>query len=104
MNRVLNCGLVYSPKREVFYSLLICLEHYGRAMGQYVEACAQAAGLDHTLLETCAKGHQGDLLEEAAGKATARLVPPHSFVPWVVVNGIPLGADCGNIKVLPSST
>lgn len=104
MNRILNCGVVYSPKREVFYSLLICLEHYGKAMGEYVEACAQAAGLDHKNLETCAKGTQGDLLEEAAAKATARLVPQHSFVPWVVVNGIPLGADCGNVKVQPPRT
>eukprot|EP00884_Botryococcus_braunii_P007188 jgi/Botrbrau1/16470/Bobra.0142s0064.1 len=98
MNRILNCGVIYSPKRDVFYSLLICFSHYGRAMHEYVETCATAAGLDHANLEACAKGSQGDQLEVAAADATFKLIPKHSFVPWILVNGIPLGADCGNVK------
>lgn len=35
-------------------------------------------------------GTQGTELQEAAAKETAALCPPHQFVPWVVVEDVPL--------------
>jgi interferon gamma-inducible protein 30 len=38
-------------------------------------------------------GDQGKKLELAAAKATWALRPRHTFVPWIVVNGVALGGD-----------
>ncbi len=43
-------------------------------------------------------GKQGDELDAQAKAATDALQPAHTYVPWVVVNGVPLGADYGALK------
>lgn len=37
----------------------------------------------------CAAGPRGAELEARAFARTQALIPPHTFVPWVVVNGAP---------------
>ncbi len=44
----------------------------------------------HALTPTAAAGAKGEELQRAAMKKTAALRPTHQYVPWVVVNGIPL--------------
>lgn len=36
-------------------------------------------------------GALGDDLQRQAAQETGSLRPPHSYVPWVTVNGIPIG-------------
>lgn len=43
-------------------------------------------------------GALGDTLQRLAKERTASLQPPHQYVPWVVVNGIPLGDDYENVQ------
>ncbi|KAK9903485.1 hypothetical protein WJX75_006725 [Coccomyxa subellipsoidea] len=38
-------------------------------------------------------GKLGKELERAAAAAT----PAHQYVPWILVDEVPLGADCGNL-------
>mmetsp|Transcript_24259 Transcript_24259/g.48256 ORF Transcript_24259/g.48256 Transcript_24259/m.48256 type:complete len:84 (-) Transcript_24259:38-289(-) len=49
--------------------------------------CATSTGLDPDVLQTCAEGDEGLQLQLAAGATTAALDPPHTYVPWVLVNG-----------------
>lgn len=42
-------------------------------------------------LRACASGDEGASLIAEAEQETASLVPKHTFVPWVVVDGLPLG-------------
>lgn len=42
-------------------------------------------------------GTLGDYLQRHALERTASLVPRHRWVPWVVVNGIPLFDDFENV-------
>ena len=47
-----------------------------------------------TVLKIIPCGHTGALaddLQRQAAHATGSLRPPHSYVPWVTVNGIPIG-------------
>ena len=61
-----------------------------------IEACAGKAGLEGQAVLECASGSQGDQLEAAVAAATAALHPAHTYVPWVVLNWLPLGSlhDC----------
>ncbi len=43
-------------------------------------------------------GSLGTQLQEDAAKETASLNPPHQFVPWVVVQGVPLGDTFEQLK------
>lgn len=49
--------------------------------------CSSQLGVNWSDINVCAKGKQGiDYLVQMAEKTEA-LVPPHNYVPWVVVNG-----------------
>ena len=41
-------------------------------------------------MDTLFAGSLGDELEAAAAAATASLNPPHTYVPWFVVDGMPI--------------
>lgn len=61
------------------------------------DACAEQSGFDAATLTTCAEGEAGAALERVAGEETEALSPKHTFVPWIVVNGVPLGSDFENL-------
>lgn len=42
-------------------------------------------------------GDTGDWLQQRAKMRTEALKPPHKWVPWVVVDGIPLLNDLSNL-------
>lgn len=46
-------------------------------------------------------GQLGDSLQRLAAQRTASLKPAHQWVPWVVVNGIPLLDDDENVSDVP---
>lgn len=49
----------------------------------------------------CLAGQLGDSLQRLAAQRTASLKPAHQWVPWVVVNGIPLLDDDENVSDVP---
>jgi hypothetical protein len=44
-------------------------------------------------------GELGNALQRVARERTESLKPDHDFVPWVVVNGVPLFEDFDNVKL-----
>jgi interferon, gamma-inducible protein 30 len=51
------------------------------------QSCASSAGLDWATLNACATGPEGAKLIAANANRTNNLNPPHTYVPWVTVNG-----------------
>jgi interferon gamma-inducible protein 30 len=55
--------------------------------------CCTDHGISWRNVNACASGDLGNSLVLAAAYATEALSPPHKYVPWVTVNGAPLGED-----------
>lgn len=78
-------------KKYDFYTkalpFVICLEADTSDWTRSGQRCSTQLGLDWNAINTCAKGAEGVgyLVEMAA--ATEKLIPPHTYVPWIVVNG-----------------
>ena len=49
--------------------------------------CCKVSRMDFNAIYNCAIGEMGNLLEGQAGQMTNSLIPPHTFTPWVVING-----------------
>lgn len=92
MNTVLNCGQELSTHQDQFFEFLYCIEsQIGPDVEKQIPGCAKAAGIELNPLEECYKGEAGEKLDAKARKETDGLQPPHTYVPWVTVNGKPLG-------------
>lgn len=93
INRYLNCAQELHPKNQSDWFSYVACVHGNR--GQAIEdaaskSCPQERGWDSKQLVQCAEGDLGDKLEkgaQAATKALGRL----TFVPWILVNKVPLG-------------
>jgi interferon gamma-inducible protein 30 len=98
MDRVINCAIALNPGQGNWFPFVSCLEqHPGSQMASQIQPCAEQARMDAKAINACAAGDQGDSLEAEAAEQTANLKPAHRYVPWVVVNGIPLGEDYANL-------
>jgi hypothetical protein len=53
----------------------------------------------HTHTHTHVTGQLGVSLQRLAAQRTGSLKPAHKWVPWVVVNGIPLLEDDENVSL-----
>merc|ERR1712130_205296 len=94
MNTVLNCGQSLSNNQDQFFDFLYCIEsQISPEVEEQIPGCAKGAGLELKALEKCYKGKEGQELDDKARKETDALDPPHTFVPWVTVNGKPIGED-----------
>lgn len=89
------CAIAHSPAGAAGWLPMIhCLEAAGSAQGTAAPGCAADAGLVWGDVEACWNGAEGAALHIAAGAATAALVPPHQYVPWVTLGGPGSGTYC----------
>lgn len=99
LNRIIACATHTSPDRSHWLPFLVCLESAPAARREAaVGECARQAGVDADAVQECAAGAQGDELEREAAQETAALDPPHTYVPWVTVQGIPLGGAFEDVR------
>ena len=106
MNKYINCAQedgVGNPDAAAWFPYVACLAEdlaVLRSNDSYEERsrdCAKRSGLSASSLKECAEGTKGEALERRAGKETGGLVPQHTFVPWMLVNGAALGSDYDNL-------
>ncbi|EPS59926.1 hypothetical protein M569_14879, partial [Genlisea aurea] len=79
------------------FRFIHCVERL-HLMGKHTEwrSCFTTLALDPTPLYNCYNYGLGYRLEKQYADETFALNPPHRFVPWVVVDGLPLQQDYQN--------
>jgi interferon gamma-inducible protein 30 len=91
-NRYINCAQnSLEHDQEKWFPYVLCMAEHMSDLTNSANACAEKVGLKSSDILECAAGSEGNAFELEAAKETGALEPKHTFVPWVVVNGIPLG-------------
>ena len=57
--------------------------------------CSAKFGFDFGGIMSCATSARGQELENKMAEATENLVPKHTYVPWILINGVNIGLIVG---------
>mmetsp|Transcript_10380 Transcript_10380/g.27200 ORF Transcript_10380/g.27200 Transcript_10380/m.27200 type:complete len:143 (-) Transcript_10380:139-567(-) len=99
-NLVETCLIHYVPKFSDYFPVIHCMEGQGEPSSD-LDQCSDSLSSDVVSnIKACAAGKLGKQLEQKMKEATDALQPSHTFVPWVTINGNPLGE---NVDILVSS-
>jgi interferon, gamma-inducible protein 30 len=91
-NRYINCAQkLLDHDQDKWFPYVLCMAEKMSSLANDADTCAEKVGLKGDDISGCAEGSEGDELELEAAKETGDLDPKHTFVPWVVVNGVALG-------------
>ncbi|KAE8778173.1 27k protein [Hordeum vulgare] len=91
LNTVEACAIEAWPDVKVHLGFIYCVSDLVmKNKHREWESCFQKQGLDPKAVTECYKGERGHNLSLEYGRQTHELVPPHQFVPWVVIDGKPL--------------
>lgn len=84
-----TCALKLYPSD--FYNkvlpFILCLESNSADWIAQGKKCASLTGLSWDSISSCSQSKQGNDWQAEFGQKTDDLVPAHTYVPWVVVNG-----------------
>uniref|UniRef100_A0A1D2A1E0 Gamma-interferon-inducible lysosomal thiol reductase n=2 Tax=Auxenochlorella protothecoides TaxID=3075 RepID=A0A1D2A1E0_AUXPR len=94
-NRYINCA--QSLHGDSWFPYVQCLAKNLTSIATDAPGCAETQGWDASELDACAGGARGEALGKEAGEATTQLQPALTNVPWVIVNGVPVGKDFENL-------
>lgn len=104
LNTLLSCAIALYP--STWFDFAVCLEEIVLAASEgkasaadlsVASVAARCAPASTARLVSCAEGPLGRALTRMAGERTAALVPKHQYVPWFVVNGVPLKSTADNL-------
>jgi len=92
-NKIEACANIYIQERIDFFNFVVCVEsninRFSPDFNSVAAACVSSLPSDTlTNIITCANDSLGDDLNSYYGKLTDALIPKHSYVPWVVINGV----------------
>ncbi|WJX48954.1 hypothetical protein P8452_35451 [Trifolium repens] len=94
LNSLAACALNIWPNVNEHYGLIYCYEFLAiDGKNKMWMNCAKKLGLPKKPLMNCFNRGNGTELGKKHINETTKLYPPHSFVPWVVVNNKPIGKD-----------
>jgi hypothetical protein len=85
-NNYEQCAIAHYAETEQWFPFYYCIEANGRESVTKLptQMCADLAGLDYDVLDTCVNGKEGKELQQKAYEDTPK---DHQYVPWVVING-----------------
>lgn len=86
-NFIETCALKLYDKYTQALPFIICLETNANDFVAQGSKCASQLGLDWNKINTCATSDQGVKFLVEMAEVTEALNPPHTYVPWVNVNG-----------------
>jgi interferon, gamma-inducible protein 30 len=92
-NRIELCMMKQYPDWKMWFPAFKCIEKSDDAPANATAKCLPAHGMDLDAVLACADGPEGDSLHRAAGNETDALSPPHSFTPWLVVDGTAMNSS-----------
>lgn len=97
LNTVEACAIDIWPELNKHFQFIYCIESlaYEHKYPQW-ETCFDKLELDRKPIVDCYTSGYGTQLELKYAAETNSLVPPHQYVPWVVVDGQPLYEDYEN--------
>ncbi|KAK9159173.1 hypothetical protein Scep_005747 [Stephania cephalantha] len=97
LNTLEACAIYAWPDLNTHFAFIYCIEHLvAEGKVKQWQSCFEKTGLDSAPIADCYKSGLGTKLELQYGNETKSLVPPHEYVPWVIVNNKPLYTDYAN--------
>lgn len=87
-NLIETCAIHFYPNVTDFFPFIHCIETSGKIPRKAAPSCAQKFDLDYSEIESCASGDLGNKLEHEMALKTDALVPDHTYVPWITLEGV----------------
>ena len=87
-NLIETCAIHLYPNASVYFPFIHCIETSPTIPRTAAPSCAQKYGLDYSKIQSCASGDLGNSLEHEMALKTQALDPPHTYVPWVTLEGV----------------
>ncbi|CAI0474819.1 unnamed protein product [Linum tenue] len=100
LNTVQACSIDILHDVDKSYALISCMELFvieGKHNSWH--ECFESLGLSDQRIVDCYNSANGTKLDVLLSQETSSLVPPPTFVPWIVVNKLSIGKDYGNFTV-----
>eukprot|EP00009_Paramoeba_aestuarina_P003342 CAMPEP_0201522684 /NCGR_PEP_ID=MMETSP0161_2-20130828/18482_1 /ASSEMBLY_ACC=CAM_ASM_000251 /TAXON_ID=180227 /ORGANISM="Neoparamoeba aestuarina, Strain SoJaBio B1-5/56/2" /LENGTH=222 /DNA_ID=CAMNT_0047921599 /DNA_START=59 /DNA_END=727 /DNA_ORIENTATION=- len=72
---------------NIHFPIINCMEG-AKQPWNALDECGAAAGYDMTPVDECYTDLMGTKLEHYAGQQQAKLNPPLTYVPWIVIDGV----------------
>ncbi|KAB2038750.1 hypothetical protein ERO13_D03G142000v2 [Gossypium hirsutum] len=97
LNTVEACAIDAWPKLNDHFPFIYCVENLELERKPLEwESCFKKLGLESKPVNDCYNSGLGQKLDLQYAAETSALEPPHTYVPWVVVDGQPLYEDYEN--------
>ncbi|KAL4394990.1 hypothetical protein HN51_022883 [Arachis hypogaea] len=96
LNSLESCAMNLWSDVGKYYGLIYCFEFLAiEGRSNKWQDCFDQLGLPLASILNCSRGNGTELAKKYI-EETTKLHPPHSFLPWVVINNQPIAQDYAN--------
>lgn len=86
MNLLETCAIHLLNTPQLFMPFIHCVELFPNL--QNAQNCAGSLGIEWAPILACYNGSEGNFLQHQMAQKTEALNPQHTYVPWIVVDGV----------------